>query len=124
MEHKYIPKKQKWASDGYVGIKPMGAYYYNRTDEATLGLAIIFGLFILACAIRKRIKYSNKKTFIEKLKEKQERDLEKIRQIRGKLWSAVKDKRPGESEEQWRKRLKKYGFTPDGVHIKTGINYQ
>ena len=64
------------------------------------------------------------KTLLERtieMREKTEKRLEKSRQ---ELWNVIKNKRPGESDDKWINRIKKYGYTPYGVYVKTGISYQ
>lgn len=50
-------------------------------------------------------------------------DTEKIRELRQKLWDILKEKRNSDGKKKWLRRIKRYGFSPDGTHIKTGINY-
>lgn len=40
--------------------------------------------------------------------------------INDKLWNRIKDKKPRETYNEWKSRLKTYGFSVDGVYIATG----
>jgi len=128
MEYKYISKKEKWVSNGNGGQELVRRYRYDTTDNIVLGLMLIFALvaspLLLVSKIRRKMKYSTNKPLIERLKEKQEENLEKLYQARQRLWNIIKDKRNGEDDIHFAKRLKRYGFTTDGTHIKTGVNYQ
>lgn len=128
MEHKYISKKEKWVSNGNGGQELIRRYRYDTTDNTVLGLILLFALvaspFLLVRKIRRKMKYSTNKPLIERLKEKQEENLEKLYQARQRLWNVIKDKRNGEDDIHFARRLKRYGFTTDGAHVKTGVNYQ
>lgn len=88
-------------------------------------LGILFASpLLIARKVKERKRFSNHKPLIERLQESQQRNLEKLQKTRKSLWNTIKNKRKGESDSHWVKRLKRYGFTTDGVHIKTGINYQ
>ena len=128
MEYKYISKKEKWVSNGNGGQELIRRYRYDTTDNTVLGLILLFALvaspFLLVRKIRRKMKYSTNKPLIERLKEKQEENLEKLYQARQRLWNVIKDKRNGEDDIHFARRLKRYGFTTDGAHVKTGVNYQ
>ncbi|MBE7090296.1 MAG: hypothetical protein E7363_00030 [Clostridiales bacterium] len=125
--HKYTSKKQRWVSNGNGGQVLKRTYSYNSGDSAfgLFLLGILFASpFLIARKIKEQKRFSNHKPLIERLKEGQQRSLEKLQQTRKSLWNTIKNKRNGESDSHWIKRLKRYGFTTDGTHIKTGINYQ
>ena len=65
-----------------------------------------------------------RKPMLEKLEENRRRTEECTHQTRQKLWLTLKEKHPGESEEHWVKRLKRYGFSQDGIYFKTGENFE
>ena len=100
---------------------------YNASDSAfaIFLLSVLFASpFLITRKIKERRRFSDHKPLIERLKESQQRSLEELQQTRQSLWNVIKNKRKGESDHHWKKRLKRYGFTTDGTHIKTGINYQ
>ena len=43
--------------------------------------------------------------------------------LRHKTWNKIKSKRENESDEMWERRLKIYGFTKNGLDIKTGEHH-
>ena len=123
--HKYSSKKEKWVSNGCGGQVLKRTYSYNRTNDAFASSLLCFlfaAPFFIARNIKERRRFSNHKSFIERLEESQQRSLEKLQQTRRELWNTIKNKRESETEEHWIKKLKRYGFTPDGVHTKTRIN--
>ena len=125
--HKYTSKKQRWVSNGSGGQVLKRTYSYNSGDSAfaLFLLGILFASpLLIAHKIKERKRFSSHKPLIERLQESQQRNLEKLQKTRKSLWNTIKNKRKGESDSHWVKRLKRYGFTTDGVHIKTGINYQ
>ena len=125
--HKYISKKQRWVSNGNGGRMLKRTYLYNGNDStfAIFLLGILFvSPFLIARKMREHTRFSNHKSRIERLEESQRATLEKLQQTRQKLWNTIKKQYKDESDNHWIKRLKRYGFMPDGVHIKTGINYQ
>ena len=125
--HKYSSKKEKWVSNGCGGQVLKRTYSYNRTNDAfaiSLLCFLFAAPFFIARNIKERRRFSNHKSFIERLEESQQRSLEKLQQTRRELWNTIKNKRESETEDHWIKKLKRYGFTPDGVHTKTRINYQ
>lgn len=125
--HKYTSKKEKWVNNGCGGLTLKRTYSYNRTDNAFAIFIFCFlfaAPFLIARNVKERRRFSNHKSLIERLEESQRRSLEKAQQSRQELWDVIKNKRKNETENHWVKRLKRYGFTPNGVHIKTGICYQ
>ena len=102
-------------------------YSYNRRDS-TLAIVLLGFLiaapFIAITKMKNRQAMSCKKTFAERLEESRKRSFEALKKTRQRLWDTVKNKKLGESDAHYVKRLKRYGFAPNGVHIKTGINYQ
>ena len=124
--HKYVSKSTRWVSNGNGGQRLRRTYSYHHSDTAfslsLLGAFFVFP-FLLARRIKKQKCSSNRKTLIERLEESQKRSLEKLQRRRQALWDTIKNKRNGESDSHWSKRLKRYGFMPDGTHIKTGIRY-
>lgn len=126
-EHKYISKSSRWVSNGNGGKKLITTYKYNRVRTVDFGLGLLFMLCALPFLIVKNTKTRmriKRKSLADRLKENHEQTLEKIHQMRCKLWGILKEKRKNEDDIHWNKRLKRYGFTKDGTHIKTGINYE
>lgn len=125
--HKYSSKKEKWISNGHGGHVLKRTYSYNHTNDVFTIFLLCFlfaAPFLIARNLKERRRFSNHKSFIKRLEESQQRSLEKLQQTRQSLWNTIKNKRKGESDNHWIRRLKRYGFTTDGVHIKTGIEYQ
>lgn len=125
--YKYISKKQSWVSNGNGGQTLKRTYTYNGGDStfAIFLLGVLFASpFFIIRKIKERERFSNHNPLIKRLRERQQRSLEKLQQTRQSLWNIIKNKRKGESDNHLVKRLKRYGFTTDGIHIKTRINYQ
>ncbi len=97
---------------------------YKKSDSSLL-LFLLFVVSFLPSATKTKNhrSISKRKTLRQRLEESLKRSLEEARKNRQKLWNIIKIKRKGESDIQWIKRLKKYGFTTNGTHIRTGINY-
>ena len=99
-------------------------YSRPRLDAASTVLFLFLFPVFLACQARERRRSVEKKPLLERLREKAEQDTIKMHQARQGTWNAIKQKRDGESEEKRIKRLKRWGYTPDGVHIRSGICYE
>lgn len=95
---------------------------YSHSEAAAIFLLFIASPFLLIRKLRKQNRH-NRKTLIERSEESYQKSLEMLERSRQRLWDTVKDKRKNEDDVKWQSRLKKYGFTPEGIHIKTGKNY-
>lgn len=125
--YKHSSKSYRWTSNVNGGHIFKRTYSYHRSDSTfavVLLCILVVSPFLIVRKIKKRKSFSNYKSFTERLEERQQYGLEKLQQTRQKLWNTIQNKRNGESDHHWIKRVKRYGFTPDGVHIKTGISYQ
>ena len=102
--------------------------YAHRCNDNSLALVCLCALFaspfLIVHKIKKYRRSAKYKSLSKRLEKITQRSIEALNQSRKDLWDTIKIKRIGESDDHWIKRLKKYGFTADGIHIKTGINYQ
>lgn len=125
--YKYTSKKEQWVSNGNGDKILKRTYSYNH-DESAFAVALVCVLislpFLIIHKLKNRNRYKHNKSIIERLKASQQRSLEKIQKRQQKLWDIIKIKRKKESDIHWKRRLQRYGFTTDGIHIKTGVNYQ
>ena len=65
-----------------------------------------------------------RKPLLDRLEEKRQRAIRQTYATRRELWRVIKEKRRGESEEHWKKRLRFYGFSEDGIYRRTGENFE
>lgn len=121
--YKTFSKTARFVSNGCGGIKPI--YYcksYGRRDVLVLDL-IVAVIYLFARHSKRHKKTAAQKTFMQKVEESQQRELEKLSKKVRRLWLIIKDWRGNESEEHRLKRLRFYGFSADGTYLSTGENY-
>ena len=80
-----------------------------------------FGLFLLFWPIALIIRRKSRGLTLKELNKKRMiSEYGYAYYLRNKTWKRIKDKREYETDESWEKRLMLYGYTKNGLHIKTG----
>lgn len=109
-------------------LLPMRSNTKYEISNNAFSIALLYAVFVLPfVAVSKSGKqkhFFKNQSIIERLEYNYKKNLDRLDQIRQKLWDTIKNKRVGESDYRWINRLNKYGFTTDGTHIKSGIKYE
>ena len=84
-----------------------------------------FGLFLLFWPIALMIRRKSRGLTLKELNKKRMiSEYGYAYYLRNKTWKRIKDKREYETDESWEKRLMLYGYTKNGLHIKTGEQHE